>query len=114
GPRPDPRAAFALRRAVQAVTVVLAAAAAVGAVVGVIAFFTSRDKGSTSTKGASPGVVDRTADDPLLRAGNVEFFYASAVDGGRLRALADELGAADTAALRAAGQAVILRRRTTG
>jgi hypothetical protein len=81
--------------------------------VGVIAFFASRDKGGTSTNGVATGAVDRSAADVLLRAGNVEFFYASEADGGRLRALADQLGAADTAALRAAGQAVVLRRRST-
>ena len=90
----------------------LAVLAAVAGVVGAIAFFTSRDKGSTSTRGSGAGVVDSAATGRLLRAGNVEIFYANPADGARLRALAGSLGASDTPQLRAAGQAVVLRLQT--
>ena len=87
-------------------------AAALAAVVGVIAFFVSRDKGTTAAPRPGPGVVDRTATDRLLRAGNVELVYGTPTDGAPLRALADRLGAPDTPAMRKAGQAVILVRQT--
>jgi len=88
---------------------VLAVIAAIAGVIGVIAFFSSRDEGRTANGRTGPGVVDRAAVDRLLRAGNVELFYGAPADAVRLRALARSLGAPDTPALRAAGQAVVLR-----
>ena len=93
----------------RAAIALLAAAAGVVAVVGAIAFFSSRDEGPTDRRPA-PGAVDRGADGALLRAGNVELVYGAAADAARLATLVDALGAADSRALRAAGQAVILRR----
>ncbi len=93
----------------RAATVLASVGMAVVAVVVVIAFFSSRDEATTAPNRSAPGVVDSGATDPLLRNGNVEILYSRAGDGRRLRKLAEDLGAPDTPALRAAGQAVVLR-----
>ena len=91
-------------------TLAAVALAGVG-VVGLIAFFNGRDE---STTGAPPA---RTATaevsplgDALLEAGNVVLLYGDEADAPALRRLAQDLGAPDTPELRAAGQAVVVRR----
>ena len=93
----------------RAAIVVLAAAAGVLAVVAVLAFFGSRDEGSTARPPAA-GAPDRRATSAVLRAGNVELLYRASADLAPLVALVQRIGAGDSPALRAAGQAVILRQ----
>jgi hypothetical protein len=92
----------------RAAIAVLSAAVGVAAVIGAIAFFASRDEGSTDRR-STVGERDRGAQTALLRAGNVELTYGSAADRTRLNALVDAVGTGDSRALRAAGQAVVLR-----
>jgi hypothetical protein len=89
-----------------------ALALAVGAVFADITFFSSRDQGTAGQGAQAPGAADSTATDALLKAGNVEVVYGRGADGKRLRSLAESLGAPDTPALRKAGQALVVRRRT--
>ena len=92
----------------RAAIAVLAGAAGVVAVVGALAFFGSRDEGSTARR-PSAGAPDRSATSAVLRAGNVELVYGAPADLARLTALVRRIGAGDSPALRGAGQAVILR-----
>ena len=92
------------------VTAVVTVAVALGGVVGIVAFFASRDQ-ATTQQAAPAGTLAPGTGGGLLTAGNVELDYGRAADGPRLRALARSLGAPDTPALRAAGQAVVVRRR---
>lgn len=94
-------------------TLLAVAIAAVG-VVGLIAFFNSRDDSTTGpqTGQPDPGV---TAAAPasgagLLEAGNVVLTYSDPAFTAPLTALASDLGAPDSPALRAGGQAIVLRR----
>lgn len=94
------------------VTGIVIVAIAISGVVGLIAFFNNRDSSTTGSGGAqpTPGVAAPTVSGPLLARGNVELRYADPAFGPKLRALASSLGAPDTAALRSAGAAVVLRR----
>jgi hypothetical protein len=87
-------------------------AVAVAGVIALIAFFNSRD--SSTTGGAAtapaPGVAVQPGGGALVRRGNIVLSYADAAVAPALRRLASGLGAPDTPALRAAGQAVVLRR----
>jgi hypothetical protein len=87
-------------------------AVAVAGVVGLIAFFNSRDSSTTSGSGsaAAPGVAAPAAGGALLRSGNIVLTYSDASFTPKLRALAASVGAPDSPGLRAAGQAVVLRR----
>lgn len=81
-------------------------------VVGLIAFFNSRDE-STTGVGAStvePGTERPATGGSLLEDGNVVLRYADGSFTPRLKELAASLGAPDSPPLRAAGQAVVLRR----
>jgi hypothetical protein len=89
-----------------------AVAIAVAGVVGLIAFFNSRDEsttGGTATRPV-PGVTAPAGGGALLKAGNVVLSFSDPAFGPRLTALAESLGAPDTPETRAAGQAVVLRR----
>jgi hypothetical protein len=98
-----------MRRALGTIAVL---AVAVAGVIALIAFFNGRD--SSTTGGAatapSPGVVARPGGGAVLRGGNIVLSYADAAVAPALRRLASALGAPDTPELRAAGQAVVLRR----
>ena len=93
----------------RAAIAVVATAAGVLAVVGVLAFFGSRDEGSTA-HAPTAGTPDRRATSAVLRAGNVELVYGASADLRPLVALVQRIGAGDSPALRVAGQAVILRQ----
>lgn len=87
--------------------------AAVG-VVGLIAFFNSRDASTTGVGREVEPAARSTPAAPagsLLRAGNVVLEYGDPRFAPRLRKLAESLGAPDRPELRATGQAVVLRRR---
>lgn len=86
---------------------------AIVGVIALIAFFNSRDPSTTGTgtgAPARPAGTTATGASPLLRAGNVELRYSDPAFTPRLLALARSLGATDSRAARAAGQAVVLRR----
>ncbi|MCW2991906.1 MAG: hypothetical protein JWM73_2500 [Solirubrobacterales bacterium] len=86
----------------------LAIAIAVVGTIGLIAFFDSRDSSTTSAGTTTAAPAQGSAPD-----GNVVVSYTADADGRRLRALAKQLGAPDTPASRAAGQALIVRRGST-
>lgn len=91
----------------------LAVAIAVVGVIGLIAFFNSRDDSTTgdARPATEPGRTSTAGGgDALLEGGNVVLRFSDGSFAPRLRALAGDLGAPDTPALRAAGQAVVLRR----
>ncbi|MFL5845217.1 MAG: hypothetical protein ACJ762_11025 [Solirubrobacteraceae bacterium] len=83
----------------------LAVVIAVAGVIGLIAFFNSRDD---STTNKTPTTAASAANGPS--DGNVVLSFSDPAFEPKLRELADSLGATDTPALRQAGQAVIVRR----
>lgn len=89
-----------------------AVAIAVAGVIGLMAFFNSRDSSTTGdqTSIAAPGVDDPATAGPLLQRGNVVLTFSDPAVAPKLRALALDLGAPDTPELRAVGQAVVIRR----
>ena len=91
----------------------LAVAIAAAGVVGLMAFFNSRDDSTTGGDRARPATGTPRSPagaEELLTRGNVVLRYSDARFTPRLRALAADLGAPDSPELRAAGQAVVLRR----
>lgn len=91
----------------------LAIAAAVMAVIGVAAlaaFFASRDD-ATVPPGGGPGVARAPGARPAVKPGNVVLLYSDERLTSSLRALALRTAGAPSAALEAAGQAVLLQRR---
>src|SRR4051794_4485238 len=91
----------------------LAVAIAVVGVIGLIAFFNSRDNSTTSDqRPAATTPASRSESTALLRAGNIVVRYRDPADAAPLKRLASDLGAPDTPELRRAGQAVVLRRDT--
>ena len=99
------------------ILVATAAVLTVAAVLGVLAFFNSRDDATIGEDGSSaPGqpapeatAPEATGDE--LRRGNVILLYGDRGDRAALRALADDLAGPEEPALVDAGQAVIVRRR---
>lgn len=87
----------------------LAVVISVVGVVGLIAFFNARDRSTTINTSTSPPAAAGPGA-PLTAAGNVVLRYASPGDRAALQRLAADLGAPDGPQLRAAGQAVVLRR----
>ncbi len=93
---------------------VAAIAAIVVAVVGVAAlaaFFVSRDDATVPREGGGPGVERPIAADPRVEPGNVVLLYSDERLTSALRVLAARTAGAPSAALEAAGQAVVLERR---
>jgi hypothetical protein len=89
----------------------LAVAIAVVGVIGLIAFFNGRDESTTGGEGNQPAPgVQRAAGGTLLEQGNVVLRYSDRSFTAALETLASDLGAPDSPELRAAGQAVVLRR----
>ena len=84
-----------------------AVAIAIAGVIGLIAFFNARDDSTTGSRQPGPAAVNKEA---LLEAGNIELAYGDKAFRVPLEALAEEIGAPDTPALREAGAAVVLRR----
>ena len=88
--------------------VAAAAVLTVVAVLGVLAFFNSRDDSTISGRGdAVPGVADPGATRDELKRGNVVLHFDDPADAAPLRRLAREFG---PATLADAGQAVLVRR----
>jgi hypothetical protein len=96
-----------VRRVATGLAVVVVALAGV---VGLLAFFESRDQSTTAgdTAEQGPGRPDPSAGQPSLELGNVVLRYAQPGDRAALIALAGRLAGADTSTLRQTGQAVIL------
>jgi hypothetical protein len=88
-----------------ALGVVVVAAAGITAAT---AYFDSRDD-ATLEINSGPGTIRPRDARPVVSAGNVLLLYREAAQAPRLRDLAHELGGAG-AALKAAGQAVLVRR----
>ena len=88
-------------------TLVAVVIAVVG-VVGLIAFFNSRDESTTQAPAQQATVAP--SGEALLEAGNVVLRYSDPAATAQLEELAKSLGAPDSPELRAAGQAVVLRR----
>jgi hypothetical protein len=90
----------------------LAVAIAVVGVIGLIAFFNGRDESTTGGDGTqpAPGTERTAAGGSLLEQGNVVLRYSDRSLTAALETLASDLGAPDSPELRAAGQAVVLRR----
>lgn len=86
----------------------LAIAIAVVGVIGLIAFFDSRDPSTTNGEPTATTAAPASAG-ALLEQGNVVLRFSDRAFRPKLQALATGLGAPDTPALRAAGQAVVLR-----
>jgi hypothetical protein len=92
----------------------LAIAAALVAVIGVAAlaaFFVSRDDATVPQPRTGPGVERRPGSPPAVKPGNVALLYSDERLTRDLRALAARIAGEPSAALQAAGQAVLLRRR---
>ena len=82
----------------------LAVAIAVVGVIGLIAFFNSRDDSTTSS------ATQTTATAKAATDGNVTLTYSDPALKGQLETLASDLGAPDSPELREAGLAVIVKR----
>ena len=95
------------RLAIGLAVLVLAAICAVAA----LAYFNSRDD-STVQPAGGPGSVRAAASSPAVKAGNVLLEFSDERQTAGLRALALDTGGTATPALIAAGQAVIVHRRT--
>ena len=90
------------------ILVATAAVLTVAAVLGVLAFFNSRDDATIGEDGSSaPGQPAPEATAPELRRGNVVLRFGDPADAAALRRLAGEYG---PASLAGAGQAVLVRR----
>jgi hypothetical protein len=88
--------------------VAAAAVLTVVAVIGVLAFFNSRDDSTISERGgAAPGQADPKATRDELKRGNVVLHFDNPADAPALRRLAREFG---PASLADAGEAVLVRR----
>lgn len=72
----------------------------------VIVFFGARDESGIE----QPAPSAATSSDAVLAAGNVRLEYGDAAQATPARRLAEQLGAVDSPAARAAGQALIIRR----
>jgi hypothetical protein len=92
----------------------LAIAATVLAVVGVAAlaaFFVSRDDATVPQDADAPGTERASGAQPAVKPGNVVLLYSDERLTSDLRALAARTAGAPSAALEAAGQAVLVQRR---
>ena len=89
--------------------VLIAAAALVtaAAILGLLAFFASRDDSTIGEEASAPGLAAPDAAADELERGNVVVRYAEPRDAAALRELAREFG---PESLAAQGQAVIVRR----
>jgi hypothetical protein len=92
----------------------LAIAATAVAVIGVAAlaaFFVSRDDATVPQDDGGPGVARDANARPQVKPGNVVLLYSDERLTSDLRALAARIAGEPSAALRAAGQAVLVERR---
>jgi hypothetical protein len=88
--------------------IAVATVVTVVAILGLLAFFNSRDDATIGEDRNAPGQVAPDATSPELEQGNVVIRYRDAADRPKLRELAASLGGGDPA-LREAGQAVVVR-----
>ncbi len=95
-------------KAFLAIAVLLVAVLGVAALA---AFFVSRDDPTVPQEGGGPGVQRTMNADPQVQPGNVSLLYSDERMTRDLRALATRTSGAPSAALEAAGQAVLLNRR---
>jgi hypothetical protein len=99
------------RAGVSAAAIVVALAG----VVGLIAFFQSRDSGSLDTDSRdAPGVRAPDLTDRELAAGNVRLTYRESAQRQPLRDLAERIAGPADAALLEAGQSVLVQARPSG
>ena len=80
------------------------------AVLGLLAFFNSRDDSTIGEDRVAPGKADPTLTDERLERGNVVILYGRPADRAGLEALAREVSGPSDAALAEAGQAIIVER----
>ena len=92
------------------VVVAAAAVLTVAAVLGVLAFFNSRDDATIGEDQNAPGRTDARFATDRLRRGNVVLYYSRAADRAPLEALARDVAGPSDPALVEAGQAVIVER----
>jgi hypothetical protein len=97
-----------LRRVAVALGVLVVALAGVAAVVAIL---NARDDATVDRRTAGPGVERVAGARPMVAPGNVVLLYSDERQTTALRELARDTGGPATAAVRAAGQAVIVQRR---
>jgi hypothetical protein len=90
---------------------ILAAAVAVIGVAALAAFFVSRDDATVPQGEGGPGVARTTNAQPQVKPGNVVLLYSDERLTRGVRALARRIAGEPSAALEAAGQAVLVQRR---
>ncbi len=95
-------------KAFLAIAVMLVAVLGVAALA---AFFVSRDDPTVPQEGGGPGVERTMNAGPRVRPGNVHLLYSDERMTSALRGLVTRTSGAPSAALEAAGQAVLLDRR---
>ena len=83
----------------------------VAAVLGVLAFFNSRDDATIGEDRATPGTVAPDATGRTLEQGNVVFVYGDPAHREPLRALAADISGPPDEALIHAGQSVLVQRK---
>jgi hypothetical protein len=88
----------------------VAALLTLAAVLGLLAFFNSRDDATIGEDKAAPGKADPSLTDERLERGNVVILYGRPADREGLEALAREVSGPSDAALSEAGQAIIIER----
>ncbi|MEY2515561.1 MAG: hypothetical protein QOJ89_2919 [bacterium] len=96
-----------MRRVAGALVVLLVAVAGVA---GVVAILNARDDSTIGADAAGPGVQRAAGARPVVAPGNVVLLYSDERLTSALRSLALDTGGPATPAVRAAGQAVIVRR----
>ena len=97
-----------MRRVAVALGVLIVALAAVAAVVAIL---NARDDATVDRGTAGPGTTRVAGARPIVAPGNVVLLYSDERLTSALRGLARNTGGPATAAVRAAGQAVIVQRR---
>ncbi|HWI09006.1 MAG TPA: hypothetical protein VNT54_16000 [Solirubrobacteraceae bacterium] len=88
-----------------------AVVATVLGVAGLAAFFASRDDATVPQQADAPGVARAANEQPRVKPGNVVLLYSDERLTSELRAVAARIAGEPTAALQAAGQAVLVQRR---
>jgi hypothetical protein len=97
-----------LRRVAVVLGMVIVALAGVAAV---IAILNARDDATVERDAGGPGVERAAGARPVVAPGNVVLLFSDERETTALRELARDTGGPATAAVRAAGQAVIVQRR---
>jgi hypothetical protein len=90
--------------------IVAATVLTAAAVLGLLAFFNSRDDSTIGSEQNAPGRADPRFSDDRLRRGTVILYYGRPGDRAGLEAVAREIAGAPEPALVEAGQAVLVER----